>query len=56
MNDEPGWTVKAGYYGDKHEDDKIYWHCARAYEERLTLGYVIPDENMWNMALEDIIS
>ena len=56
INDTPGWSVKAGYYGDKHEDNKVYWHCARAYEERLTLGYVIPDENMWQMALEDVIS
>lgn len=56
IDDIPGWSVKAGYYGEKSEPDKIYWHCARAYEERLTLGYVIPDEYFWQMTLEDIIS
>ena len=34
--------------------DNVYWHCARAYEDRLTLGFVIPDENMWEMMIEDI--
>lgn len=56
IDDTPGWSVKAGYYGEKSEPDKVYWHCARAYEERLTLGYVIPDEYFWQMTLEDIIS
>ncbi len=54
MNDKPGWTVKVGYYGNNNEPDKIYWHCARAYEDRLTLGFVIPDKNMWQMMCEDI--
>lgn len=54
MKDLPGWSVKTGYYGERSEPDKIFWHCARAYEERLTLGYVIPDENMWKMTLEEI--
>jgi hypothetical protein len=55
MDDIPGWSVKVGYYGEKSEADKVYWHCARAYEERLTLGYVIPNEYMWEMAIEDIV-
>lgn len=54
MNDTPGWTAKVGYYGTLKEKDKIYWHCARAYEDRLTLGFVIPDKNFWEMMIEDI--
>lgn len=55
IDDSPGgWTAKVGYYGAKDEPDKVYWHCARGYEERLTLGYVIPDENMWDMMVEDL--
>lgn len=54
MHDSPGWTAKVGYYGMLEEKDKIYWHCARAYEVRLTLGFVIPDKNFWEMMIEDI--
>lgn len=55
MNDTPGWTCKVGYYGAWHETDRIYWHCANAeHEERLTLGYVIPHEGMWEDMVDDI--
>ena len=54
MYDEPGWTAKVGYFGSNKEKDKIFWHCARAYEDRLTLGFVIPDQNMWEMMCDDI--
>lgn len=54
MNDDPGWTAKVGYYGTNKEPDRLYWHCARAHEDRLTLGFVIPDKNMWEMMCEDI--
>ena len=57
MQDTPGWTCKVGYYGPWHEKDKIYWHCASAeHEERLTLGYIIPHEGLWNDMIEDIMS
>ncbi len=54
MNDSPGWTAKVGYYGSNKEPDKLYWHCARAYEDRLTLGFVIPDKSFWEMMVDDI--
>lgn len=54
IEDKPGWTAKVGYYGSKNEKDKIYWHCARAYEDRLTLAFVIPDKSMWQMMIDDI--
>ena len=54
MHDEPGWTAKAGYYGSNAELDRIYWHCARAYEDRFTLGYVIHHEEFWQMMCDDI--
>ncbi|NBS71779.1 hypothetical protein EBT31_23120 [bacterium] len=55
MHDTPGWTCKAGYYGSFKEPDKIYWHCANAEEEeRLTLGYIIPHEGMWQSMVDDI--
>ena len=56
MFDSAGWTAKVGYYGSNKEQDKLFWHCARAYEDRLTLGFVIPDKNFWNMMIEDIES
>lgn len=55
VNDSPGWTCKVGYYGAFDEPDRIYWHCANAdKEERLTLGYVIPHEGMWEDMVEDV--
>ena len=56
MNDKPGWTAKVGYYGNNNEPDKLFWHCARSYEDRLTLGFVIPNKDFWNMMIEDIES
>ena len=56
MEYTPGWTAKVGYYGNNNQPDKLFWHCARAYEDRLTLGFVIPDENFWEMMIEDIES
>jgi hypothetical protein len=54
MPDKPGWFAKVGYYGHLGEPDKVYWHCARAYGPRLTFGYVIPDESLWEMMVADI--
>ena len=56
MFDKPGWNAKVGYYGNNDEPDKLFWHCARAYEDRLTLGFVLPDEDFWKMMIEDIES
>lgn len=56
IDDRPGWTAKVGYYGSNNEPDKLFWHCARAYEDRLTLGFVIPNEDFWKMMIEDIES
>ena len=56
MSDKPGWTAKVGYYGNNDEPDKLFWHCARAYEDRLTLGFVIPNPYFWEMMVDDIES
>ena len=56
MEDVPGWTAKVGYYGPLNEPDKVIWHCAKTFSgPRLTFGYVIPDEAMWEMMCEDIL-
>ena len=52
--DVPGWHMKTGYYGKKEEEDKIMWHSAYSGEPRMTLGYVVKDENLWKMMVEDI--
>lgn len=55
MEDKPGWGAKVGYYGKWDEPDKIYWHCARTYEPRLTMGFIIPNNDMWEMMKEALI-
>lgn len=52
--DVKGWQAKVGYFGNKKEKNKIVWHCARSNSERITFGYVIPDENMWKMMIDDL--
>lgn len=54
MQDKPGWTCKVGYYGRGREPDKVYYHCAGSYEPRITLGFVIPHEEMWQDMVDDI--
>ena len=50
MLDPKGWSAKVGYYGDKSDP---VWHCAGG-GPRITVGFVIPDKNMWEMMVEDI--
>ena len=54
LNDVCGWNAKIGYFGSETEYDKRIWHCARAYSPRLTLGFVIPDKEMWEMMVDDL--
>lgn len=54
QSDVKGWQAKVGYFGKREERDKIVWHCARSKSERLTFGYVIPDEGMWQMMVDDL--
>ena len=55
LHDTPGWSAKVGYFGGKDEDSsKHVWHCAGSTEPRHTLGFVIPDLDMWEMMCQDI--
>lgn len=54
MLDTPGWTSKVGYYGRGREPDKVYYHCAGTHEPRLTLGFVVPNLDIWRSMIEDI--
>ena len=54
MLDPGGWSGKVGYYGRGREPDKVYYHCAGSYEPRLTLGFVIPNIDIWRSMIEDI--
>ncbi len=52
--DPKGWSVKVGYFGRRSETDKVFYHCAGSRSKRLTLGYVIPHEDLWKSMVEDI--
>ena len=52
--DPKGWSVKFGYFGRRSETDKVFYHCAGSRSKRLTLGYVIPHEDLWKSMIEDI--
>jgi len=50
LPDWQGWSAKVGYYGGQ---DNPFWHCAGG-GPRITVGFVIPDQGMWEMMVEDI--
>ena len=52
--DIKGWHLKTGYYGKKEEHEKIMWHSAYGGAPRMTLGYVVFDEKLWKMMIEEI--
>lgn len=52
--DKPGWNVRVGYYGSLEEEELQLRHCARAYEDRITLGFVIPSKVIWEGTVEDL--
>lgn len=57
MPDEPGWTVKVGYYpseNKKDESDKVYWHCAETKKQRISVAYVLNHRNMWENMIDSI--
>ena len=55
MDDVPGWHCKLGYYGAKDEHNKIMWHAAYG-GPRITLGWVVRDENIWEDIIEELTS
>jgi len=49
------WTCKAGYFGSYEEKENHFWHAAESNgSRRLTFAYVIPNEDMWLDAIEEI--
>jgi hypothetical protein len=55
MQDPVGWHCKLGYYGKKEEHDKIMWHAAFG-GPRITLGFVVYDENIWADIVDELTS
>ena len=55
IDDVPGWHCKLGYYGEKQEHNKIMWHSAYG-GPRITLGWVVFDENIWEDIIEELTS
>jgi hypothetical protein len=54
LQDPIGWSCKVGYFGRRSEIDKVIYHSCGAYSPRLTLGYVVPHEDIWRSMVEDI--
>lgn len=54
MMDKPGWTAKVGYFGPLSDPDKVVWHCAGAWEDRVTIAYVVPSKDIWENMIWDV--
>jgi hypothetical protein len=54
MDDSPGWTLKAGYFGE-YGSGKVVYHAARTYCTRMTLSYVLGhDKDYWQDCIDHI--
>lgn len=53
LQDKDGWHCKLGYYGEKQEHNRIMWHSAYG-GPRITLGFVVFDEHIWDDIVEEI--
>lgn len=54
VQDEPGWNLKAGYFGAYGSEDVVY-HCARTECWRMTLSYTLGhDFNFWQDCIDYI--
>jgi hypothetical protein len=58
LEDSKGeWTCKGGYFGSYDDKDNHFWHAAESNgSTRLTFAYIIPNEDMWLDAIEEIES
>jgi hypothetical protein len=54
IDDIPGWHCKAGYFGTKSETNRLVWHSAYTREPRVTLAYVLYDEQIWKNLVQEI--
>ncbi len=54
ISDTPGWHCKVGYFGSQTETNKLVWHSAYTNEPRVTLAYLIYEENIWKDIVKEI--
>lgn len=53
MQDSPGWNVKVGYYPSQiTQRDKVYWHAAQTKRQRVSIGFVLNNEDAWNRMIK----
>lgn len=55
MQDEPGWQLKAGYFGHYGEPDKIFYHSAEANCWRQTISFCFDHSRESELYREQII-
>lgn len=55
LKDEPGWTVKVGYYPNQRtQSDRVYWHCAETKKQRISVAWVLDHRDMWENMINTI--
>lgn len=48
IQDSPGWNVKVGYYPSQlTHRDRVYWHSAQTKKQRVSIGFVLDNEAVW---------
>lgn len=52
MQDEPGWQLKAGYFGHHGEPDKVCYHSASTDCNRITVSFIFNHNDM-SLNLQD---
>lgn len=56
LPDRKGWSAKVGYYPSRTEEirENQFWHCAYSNKKRITIAFVIPDKQMWELVIEHL--
>lgn len=54
--DEPGWQLKAGYFGSFKEKDKILYHAASTDCKRITVSFIFSHDDMALDMQDDVIA
>jgi hypothetical protein len=56
LSDTPGWNFRFGYYSSVEKDpDDLFWHAAYTKNPRITIGFIVPDKQMWKSLIEECV-
>jgi|688.fasta_scaffold05682_19 hypothetical protein len=56
IQDNPGWNIKVGYFPSIEDENKLFWHAAETKSKRISIAYILDNEEAWKKATDRILS